>query len=480
MASFAADRVYKERILRRSSSLVSIDSLATLLNAPAFIAFKEGDHSIKKMGARLRKKSISMPKAKTATSYSTSSTSTAPAPLPAPSISPSRHHSISSALHNVACLPRKASRLMCIGDPSDPNVSKVRREGTRRENVSGAERASVVHHAGSNSGSDTSSVSNSRPASESSGYNASSSCVASHTAPTTPSSTSISEQHKHGQNQVMTVNAGPIISPEELARALSCQSIISSAQDSSKQASSAPQKLTGNTGANSSLKAAPVTNVKSIPSNTKSKNVHNLQLSSRNANHGPNKSNEVTYPTPEEDPIPSPRPLSPPPEHFRRRERVLSASGQKGPYASPIHSPDTSPSFRTLPLMGDDERAYDAKSVDGGLQQPQPLRLHNLLSSESLIETPLSLYNGELDQDSDSKPTKSSHKRSRNSIDVSVNLNGGKSRTSTKDLGKHFGVPASALPLGTAKSAKPGPGGAEGCPDQNGSSAECKERSGSG
>ncbi|KAL5497786.1 hypothetical protein ACEPAH_2717 [Sanghuangporus vaninii] len=372
------DKSYKRCYIScpSSISLSSLSSLASLLHVP-LVRLELTDRRYDKANAD-KMKSPSKQKVKPTTSAAVSARMQS---TPSTSSTTSHTHSISSALRNARSIPRKASRLVCIGghhscrnlhgafdacpsmDQSTKVPLKAGYEGGGTEAVvekdktvsGGAIQPSLIER--SSSGDSSGSGSSSNGYSESSG-----SCVMSSTS--SPASSvlvagpgSISSHHRNFQNaaQKNTVLSGPILSPTELAKALEEQAVMSE--------------------------------LHSVPSSA------NYEVSFPISTPFPSAApaSEFSFAN-SQDPIP--RALSPPPEHFRRRERVLSASGISvsgsiasgtgpgpglGPYTtpSPMNSPPCSP-------------------------RANQLRLHELLSSESLVAPRINLYNSAVDSDSGS------------------------------------------------------------------------------
>ncbi|OCB87302.1 hypothetical protein A7U60_g5631 [Sanghuangporus baumii] len=372
------DRSYKRCYFScpSSISLSPLSSLASLLHVPLIrLELTDRGHD---MGNADKMKPPRKQKVRPTTSAVVPSQMQS---APSTSSTTSHTRSISSALRNARSLPRKASRLVCIGghhscrnphDASDtcPSMDqgtkvhvKAGYEGGGTEAVvkkdktvgGGAIHPGLIER--SSSGNSSGSGSSSNGYSESSG-----SCVMSPTSSSASSvlaagSGSISSHQRKIQNVVQknTVLSGPILSPTELAKALEEQAVISEPQ-------SIPSSATYEV---------------SFPISTPFPSA--APASEFSFAHG-------------QDPIP--RALSPPPEHFRRRERVLSASGVSvsgsiasgtgpglglGPYTtpSPTNSPPCSP-------------------------RANQLRLHELLSSESLVAPRINLYNSAVDSDSGS------------------------------------------------------------------------------
>ncbi|KAL5514627.1 hypothetical protein ACEPAG_1943 [Sanghuangporus baumii] len=375
-AATTPDKSYKRCYIScpSSISLSSLSSLVALLHVPLIrLELTDRSHD---MGNAEKMKTSSKQKVKPTTSaavpsqmQSASSTSS----------TTSHTRSISSALRNARSLPRKASRLVCMGGhhscrnphgASDtcPSMNQGTKDLVKAGYEDGGTEAVAKKYKTIGGGTiqpslieRSSSGNSSRSGSMTNGYSkSSSSCVMSPTS--SPASSilasgpgSISSHQIKYQSvaQKNTVLSGPILSPTELAKALEEQAFISEPQSMPRSANyevsfpiSAPSPF-----------AAPTS-----------------ELSFANS----------------QDPIP--RALSPPPEHFRRRERVLSASGisvsgsigsgtglELGPYTAP--SP-----MNSLPCS----------------PRANQLRLHELLSSESLVAPRISLYNSAVDSNSGS------------------------------------------------------------------------------
>ncbi|KAL5478521.1 hypothetical protein ACEPAI_2705 [Sanghuangporus weigelae] len=306
------DKSYKRCYIScpSSISLSSLSSLAALLHVPV-IRLELTDRSYA-MGNADKMKSSSKQKVKPMTPAAVSSQMQS---APSTSSTTSHTRSFSSALRNARSLPRKASRLVCIGghhscrnphgasdtcpsmDQGTKDLVKAGYEDGGTEAVAEKDRTvgggtiqpSLIERSSSGNSSGSGSLSN--------GYSESSdSCVLSPTS--SPASSvlasgpgSIASHQRKYQNvaQKNTVLSGPILSPTELAKALEEQAIISEPQ--------------------------------SIPSST------NYEVSFPISAPFPSAApaSEFSFAN-SQDPIP--RALSPPPEHFRRRERVLSASAE--------------------------------------------------------------------------------------------------------------------------------------------------------
>ncbi|THH05944.1 hypothetical protein EW145_g4429 [Phellinidium pouzarii] len=224
---------------------------------------------------------------------------------------------IAHVLTNVKHLPRKASRLVCVADPGSSPKEKV------------AFMTADFGDAGAKAGANASTMRHSDSSGSSSAYYSGFSS-------SDPSSSSGHSERTATNPQSVTarLDPGPIITHEQLEAALSRTSL---ALEDIEDAPATPMS-----------ESMPI----SIPS---------IQLPS--SQHFDSFGNLAFPSADSETPMLCPRPLSPPPEHFRRR---VGSGAAASPFSTPAHSPSGSPRIM--------------------------FALHDVLSSESLATHSLRLY----------------------------------------------------------------------------------------